>query len=253
MREIINPRFHLSTPLVSGLFYIAPGVGFICGSIVGGQLSDRTVKRYIVKRDGVRIPKDRLNSGLVGLLFILPASMLIFGWTLQKGVGGLALLIVSAFWIGVGLVSNSPKHYAFITIQGSNESFHRWAPSTPSTRTQLVSGFMSLLASHLSFSADWYLKEVSPTHRSEVIGAKYIMQYLFSAASTAAVIPLIHAIGVGAVFTICMLSSSTARLLHSRSKLTWLVVVLDILGGIFVIFIVRYMQEEDTISRPSLG
>lgn len=105
VREIINPRFNLSTPLVSGLFYIAPGAGFICGSIVGGQLSDRTVKRYIIKRDGVRIPKDRLHSGLVGLLFIIPASMLIFGWTLQKGVGGLALLIVSAFWIGVGLVS----------------------------------------------------------------------------------------------------------------------------------------------------
>lgn len=104
VRYIITPRFNLSTPLVAGLFYIAPGAGFIAGSLFGGHLSDRTVIRYIAKRDGLRIPQDRLNSGLVGLLVVLPIWMLIYGWTLEKEVGSLALPVVSAFWIGAGLM-----------------------------------------------------------------------------------------------------------------------------------------------------
>lgn len=77
-------------------------MGFFVGSIVGGRLSDRTVKKYIAKRDGERIPKDRLNSGLTGLFIVLPISMLLYAWSLEKGFGGLALPIVAAFWIGVG-------------------------------------------------------------------------------------------------------------------------------------------------------
>lgn len=106
VRQIINPRFNLSTPLISGLFYIAPGVGFFVGSVVGGRLSDRTVKKYIAKRDGVRLPEDRLNSGLIGMFVVLPISMLLYAWGLEKGVGGLALPIVAAFWIGVGLMGS---------------------------------------------------------------------------------------------------------------------------------------------------
>lgn len=104
IRHIINPRFHLTTPLVSGLFYLAPGLGFIMGAILGGRLSDYTVKRYIRKRDGVRLPKDRLNSSLVYILGVLPVSMLLYGWALEKKLGGLALPIVMAFWIGTGLM-----------------------------------------------------------------------------------------------------------------------------------------------------
>jgi hypothetical protein len=86
------------------LVYLAPGIGFFVGSVVGGRFSDRTVKRYIVKRDGVRIPKDRLNSGLSGLFVLLPIAELLYGWSLQKEFGGLALPIVAAFWIGTGLM-----------------------------------------------------------------------------------------------------------------------------------------------------
>ncbi|KAK9420562.1 putative MFS transporter [Seiridium unicorne] len=160
IRHIINPRFNLTTPLVSGLFYIAPGVGFFTGSIVGGRLSDRTVRHYIVKRDGVRIPEDRLHSGLVGLFGVLPAAALIFGWTLEKEVGGLAVPIISAFWIGIGLMGT----------------------------------FNSL---------NTYAAEASPGRRSEVLSAKYVIQWAFGAASTAAVIPFIDATGPGLVFTVC--------------------------------------------------
>lgn len=42
-----------------------------------------------------------------------------------------------------------------------------------------------------------------PHIRSEVIGGKYVVQYMFAAAATAAVEPLISSIGVGWTFTIC--------------------------------------------------
>ncbi|KAH6651688.1 putative MFS transporter [Truncatella angustata] len=176
VRHVINPRFNLTTPLVSGLIYIAPGVGFFVGSVVGGRLSDRTVKNYIVKREGTRLPKDRLNSGLGGLFIVLPISMLLYGWSLQKGFGGLALPIVAGFWVGVGLMG---------TFNALNT----------------------------------YTAEVSPAEKAEVICSKYIVQYIFGAACTAAVVPLIDAIGVGWAFT--------------------LFVALDILGGVLVLFVAR--------------
>jgi hypothetical protein len=46
-------------------------------------------------------------------------------------------------------------------------------------------------------------EEVLPRSRPEVISGKYIIQYLFAAGSTAAVVPLIRCIGVGLTFTIC--------------------------------------------------
>ncbi|SCV50484.1 related to MFS transporter [Fusarium fujikuroi] len=104
VRHVITPRYHIATPLISGLFYIAPGMGFVVGSVLGGRMSDHAVKRYIAKRKGSRLPKDRLNSGLVYLLAVLPISLLIYGWSLEKKFGGLALPIVMAFWIGVGLM-----------------------------------------------------------------------------------------------------------------------------------------------------
>jgi hypothetical protein len=42
-----------------------------------------------------------------------------------------------------------------------------------------------------------------PHLRSEVISGKYVVQYIFAAAATAAVEPLINSIGVGWTFTIC--------------------------------------------------
>ncbi|PYH32978.1 putative MFS transporter [Aspergillus neoniger CBS 115656] len=175
-RSIFNPRFHLTTALVSGLFYLAPGAGFLVGSILGGRLSDRTVRNYIKKRNGTRLPQDRLNSGLGTLFFVLPAAALVYGWTLQEEKGGMVVPIIAAFFGGVGLMG---------TFNGLNT----------------------------------YAAEALPHRRSEAISGKYIIQYLFSAGSSAAVEPLIGAIGVGWTFTIC--------------------VFLSIIGGVLVVIITR--------------
>lgn len=52
------------------------------------------------------MPQDRLNSGLITLLGVLPVSTLIYGWTLQGEVGGMALPIVCAFFAGAGLMGS---------------------------------------------------------------------------------------------------------------------------------------------------
>ncbi|KAL4910397.1 hypothetical protein BDW74DRAFT_173854 [Aspergillus multicolor] len=158
VRHVINPRFGFTTPLVSGLFYLAPGMGFIVGSLVGGRLSDHTVKRYIRKRDGVRLPKDRLNSGFVYFFAVLPISMILYGWCLEREFGGLALPIILAFLIGTGLMG---------AWNGLNT----------------------------------YSAEVIPSQRAEAVCSKYILQYIFGATATAAIVPLIDAIGIGWSFT----------------------------------------------------
>ncbi|GIJ99036.1 hypothetical protein Aspvir_001160 [Aspergillus viridinutans] len=142
-REIFNPRFNLSSALVSGLFYLAPGAGFLLGSIVGGRLSDRTVKRYIARRGGLRLPQDRLNSGLATLCGVLPIAVLVYGWTLETRAGGMAVPVIAAFWAGVGLMGsfNGLNTYA--------------AEAIPERRSEVISG--------------------------KFISGKYIVQYLCSA------------------------------------------------------------------------
>lgn len=37
---------------------------------------------------------------------MLPAATLIYGWTLEKKVGGMAVPVISAFWGGAGLMGS---------------------------------------------------------------------------------------------------------------------------------------------------
>ena len=108
IRKTINPRFDFTTPLVAGLFYIAPGLGFLLGTASGGQLSDRTVRKWIVKRGNVRIPRDRLRDIVVPVFFVIPLAFLLYGWCLQKRFGALALPVVTAFFAGLGLTGSLP-------------------------------------------------------------------------------------------------------------------------------------------------
>ncbi|KAH7463468.1 hypothetical protein FOMA001_g18157 [Fusarium oxysporum f. sp. matthiolae] len=106
IRYAINKRFNFSSPQASSLFYLAPGTGFVLGSIIGGILSDRTVKQYIKKRNGLRLPKDRLRAGLINMLVILPGGSLGFGWSLEEEIGGMALPAAGAFCAEFGLMAS---------------------------------------------------------------------------------------------------------------------------------------------------
>ncbi|KAI6610978.1 hypothetical protein MCOR07_010574 [Pyricularia oryzae] len=124
IRSSVAPRFNLTTPVSSGLFYLAPGIGFLVGNLVGGRLSDYTVRKWIVKRGGMRLPSDRLRSCLPATLLLAPAGTLAFGWSVQERAGGMALPIVATFFQGIGLMDafNGLNTYAAEVVPESRNA-----------------------------------------------------------------------------------------------------------------------------------
>ena len=100
IRYVLNPRFHLTSPTQSGLFYIAPGCGYLLGSFFGGRWADRVVKKWIRTR-GRRVPEDRLRSCVAAMGLALPGCMLVYGWTVAKAVGGVPVPVIAMFLQGV--------------------------------------------------------------------------------------------------------------------------------------------------------
>ncbi|KAK8032372.1 MFS transporter- DHA1 family- multidrug resistance protein [Apiospora arundinis] len=94
---VINPRLNLTTPLESGLFYLAPGCGYLAGTFFGGRWSDRVVKKWIRKRNGHRKPEDRLRSAVPWLGLGIPGSLLVYGWCLEYNRGGIPVIVISMF------------------------------------------------------------------------------------------------------------------------------------------------------------
>lgn len=91
IRYVLNPRFHLTTPLQSGLLYIAPGGGYSIGTFLGGRWADYIVRRWIHKRGGVHVPEDWLKSCLPFMIMVIPACILIYGWMVEKSLGGISV------------------------------------------------------------------------------------------------------------------------------------------------------------------
>jgi len=110
IRYVINPRFNLTTPIQSGLFYIAPGCGYFFGTFFGGRWADRTVKRWIKKRNGERVPEDRLRSCLPFLGGVIPGCILIYGWSIEKEVGGVPLPVIVMFLQGMAQLFCFPRY-----------------------------------------------------------------------------------------------------------------------------------------------
>ncbi|EME47660.1 hypothetical protein DOTSEDRAFT_166887 [Dothistroma septosporum NZE10] len=161
IRYVLNPRFGLTSPLQSGLFYIAPGCGYLFGTFFGGKWADRVVKKWINKR-GERIAEDRLHSCLIAMGIVIPACMIVYGWSIEKEVGGIPLPVIAMFLQGVAQLFCFP-------------------------------------------SLNTYCLDVMQKRSSEVVAGNYFMRYLFGAAGSAAVLPIVDAIGVGWFSTISAL------------------------------------------------
>ncbi|GMF68791.1 unnamed protein product [Aspergillus oryzae] len=101
IRYILNPRFHLNSPIECGLFYLAPGAGYLAGTFVGGRWADYFVRKYIKRRNGLRIPEDRLRSCLAFVCVVAPGCILVYGWTLDQEVGGIPVPVIAMFLQGV--------------------------------------------------------------------------------------------------------------------------------------------------------
>lgn len=124
IRYVLNPRFHLTSPIQSGLFYIAPGCGYLVGTFMGGRWADHTVKKWIRKRGGVRVPEDRLKSCLLFLGGVIPGCILIYGWTIEKAVGGIPVPVLAMFFQGVAQLFCFPSlnTYSLDVMQSSGRS-----------------------------------------------------------------------------------------------------------------------------------
>ncbi|KAJ5728252.1 hypothetical protein N7493_004582 [Penicillium malachiteum] len=124
IRYVLNPRFNLTSPIESGLFYIAPGCGYLVGTFMGGRWADHTVKKWIRKRGGVRVPEDRLKSCLVFIGIVIPGCILIYGWTVEKAVGGIPVPVLAMFVQGVAQLFCFPSLNTFCldVMQSSGRS-----------------------------------------------------------------------------------------------------------------------------------
>ncbi|KAJ6138400.1 hypothetical protein N7471_004886 [Penicillium samsonianum] len=124
IRYVLNPRFHLTSPIQTGLFYIAPGCGYLVGTLMGGRWADYTVKKWIRKRGGVRVPEDRLKSCLIFLGGVIPGCILVYGWTVEKAVGGIPVPVLAMFFQGVAQLFCFPSlnTYSLDVMQSSGRS-----------------------------------------------------------------------------------------------------------------------------------
>lgn len=100
LRYVVDERFNITSSIISALFYLPSGIGYLVGSFFGGRIADQTVKKYIEKR-GKRIAEDRLRCTYIWFGLLLPSLILIYGWSIEKKLGGIALPVIMMFINGV--------------------------------------------------------------------------------------------------------------------------------------------------------
>ncbi|KAM0333057.1 hypothetical protein ACHAQA_001714 [Verticillium albo-atrum] len=78
---------------ILGLLYIANGTGYILSSLLGGRWLDHIMTRQAEKvgrygPDGklILLPEDRMRENMWIAGTVYPASLLLYGWTVQYGV-----------------------------------------------------------------------------------------------------------------------------------------------------------------------
>ncbi|KAH7024659.1 putative MFS transporter [Microdochium trichocladiopsis] len=107
IRYTLNPRYNLTTPMQGGFFYLAPGLGYLTGTFFGGRWADWMVRRWIKKRNGERVAEDRLRAA-APFIVVVAACILVYGWTVEKDVGGIPLTVVVMFLQGVAQLQAFP-------------------------------------------------------------------------------------------------------------------------------------------------
>ncbi|CAG8783876.1 13758_t:CDS:1, partial [Rhizophagus irregularis] len=86
--------YHVSTSTV-GLIFLAPGTGYLIGSVIGGKWSDYVLIEAKKRNNGVGYPEMRLHSVWIGCFFI-SVSYICYGWFLEARLH-IALPIIAMF------------------------------------------------------------------------------------------------------------------------------------------------------------
>lgn len=115
-------RYYGTNELQNGLLYLGTSAGQITGTVLGGFLADRNIKIRKEKRGGKVMAEDRLRSTWLGSV-MMPAGLLIFGWSVQNRVM-VAVPLIGQALMGYGMMSISTPANTYFTDAVS------WAPAS---------------------------------------------------------------------------------------------------------------------------
>ncbi|EXX54125.1 uncharacterized protein OCT59_007162 [Rhizophagus irregularis] len=113
--------YHVSTSTV-GLIFLAPGTGYLIGSVIGGKWSDYVLIEAKKRNNGVGYPEMRLHSVWIGCFFI-SVSYICYGWFLEARLH-IALPIIAMFTGAFSFVTvfNSISTYLVDAFPGRSAS-----------------------------------------------------------------------------------------------------------------------------------
>ncbi|KAJ5751816.1 hypothetical protein N7520_008733 [Penicillium odoratum] len=101
--------YNFSTILV-GLVYLAPTIGYAFSSILGGRWIDyimareaRKANRYDDNGKLKYVPEDRMKENIWIALFLYPAALIWYGWSVDKGLHW-AVGCVACIFFGLGVM-----------------------------------------------------------------------------------------------------------------------------------------------------
>eukprot|EP00878_Enallax_costatus_P011335 GHUV01011836.1.p1 GENE.GHUV01011836.1~~GHUV01011836.1.p1 ORF type:complete len:533 (+),score=142.22 GHUV01011836.1:700-2298(+) len=113
--KMSQPPYSLSEAMI-GVSYLAMGVAGFVGSPLGGRASDVTAAKWNL------VPQARLIANVAAALVIMPAGLLLYGWTLHYNTHIVGPL-VGHFVIGVASAAYLPGLFGYIsTIKQQNAS-----------------------------------------------------------------------------------------------------------------------------------
>lgn len=101
--------YNLSAGLI-GVAYLPVGCGGFLTSPIGGRLADAAAARF-----SGRSPEGRLVPATLVCVWLMPASLLVYGWTFQYSTN-LAGPLIGHFFVGVALSFWLPAMASYLSV-----------------------------------------------------------------------------------------------------------------------------------------
>jgi len=122
---VLYTDFYGLTEAQVGYTYLSAGFGSIFGSMLGGRLSDLSLKRAKAKRaNGESLLEDRLSLNMwIAGFAIVPLGSLLFGWAAEKHLNIAAPIVgFGVYNFGMAQVLSAGAAYMVNCIPGQGSS-----------------------------------------------------------------------------------------------------------------------------------